>query len=123
MHTVTCPKCQNVLKVPKPVFDAKVRCAACKAVFVASSVPVASSAPVVVQPAVREVILVTGDGEELASAITEADMRVRTFRAAAPAVDVSSIDDVLAALSAETHEHVVIVERAEGGGFEVIPLD
>ena len=80
-------------------------------------------APVVVHPAVRDVILVTADGEELASAITEADMRVRTFRAAAPAVDVSSIDDVLAALSAESHEHVVVVERADGGGFEVIPLD
>lgn len=50
MHTVTCPKCKNVLKVTKPVFDAKVRCAACKTVFVASSVPTAPSAPVVVQP-------------------------------------------------------------------------
>jgi len=79
--------------------------------------------PVVVRPAVREVILVTGGGEEIASAITEADIRVRTFRAAAPAVDVYSIDDVLAALSAETHAHVVVVERADGGGFDVIPLD
>ena len=67
------------------------------------------------------VILVTGGGEEIASAITGADIRVRTFRAAAPAVDVSSVDDVLAALSTESHENVVVVERADGG-FEVIPL-
>jgi len=50
MHTVTCPKCKNVLKLPKPVSNAKVRCAACQTVFVGSSVPVASSPPVVVQP-------------------------------------------------------------------------
>ena len=78
--------------------------------------------PEVVLPAVRDVILVTGDGAGLARAITEADIRVRTFHAAAPAVDVESVDEVLAALSAEAHEHVVVVERADGG-FEVIPLD
>jgi hypothetical protein len=71
---------------------------------------------------VRDVILVTADGEELASAMTEADIRVRTFHTAAPAVDVESADEVLAALSAEAHEHVVVVERADGG-FEVIPLN
>jgi hypothetical protein len=78
--------------------------------------------PEVVLPTVRDVILVTGNGEGLASAITEADIRVRTFHAAAPAVDVESVDEVLATLSAEVHEHVVVVERADGG-FEVIPLD
>jgi len=50
MHTVTCPKCQNVLQLPKPVSNAKIRCAGCQSVFVASSVPVASPSPVVVQP-------------------------------------------------------------------------
>jgi hypothetical protein len=81
-----------------------------------------AEAPVVVQTAVREVILVTADGEELASAMTEADIRVRTFHTAAPAVDAESVDEVLAALSAEAHEHIVVVERADGG-FEVIPLN
>lgn len=79
--------------------------------------------PKVVEPTVREVILVAADGEELANAIAEADMRVRRFPAAAPSEDVGSIDEVLAVLSGETHEHVVVVERAKGGGFEVIPLD
>jgi hypothetical protein len=82
-----------------------------------------AEAPEVVLPTVQDVILVSADGEELASAITAADIRVRTFHAAAPAVDAASIDDVLAVLSGETHQHVVVVERAEGGGFEVIPLD
>ncbi len=82
-----------------------------------------AEAPEVVLPTVQDVILVSADGEELASAIAAADIRVRTLHAAAPAVDPASIDDVLAVLSGETHQHVVVVERAEGGGFEVIPLD
>lgn len=82
-----------------------------------------TEAPKVVEPTVREVILVAGDGEELANAITEANIRVRKFPAAAPAEEVASIDEVLTVLSGETHKHVVVVERAEGGGFEVIPLD
>ena len=79
--------------------------------------------PEVVGPAVREVILVAADGEELANAIAKAGMRVRRFHAAAPAAEAVSIDEVLSVLSGETHETVVVVERAEDGGFEVIPLD
>ena len=79
--------------------------------------------PTPVKSTVREVILITEDGAELANALRAADMRVRTFPAAAPAEEVASIDEVLAALSSETHEHVVVLERAEDGGFEVIPLD
>ena len=78
--------------------------------------------PEVVKPAVREVILITSDGKEVMEAITEADIRVRTFHAAGPALDVSSVGDVVAALSSETHQHVVVV-TTEDGGFEVIPLD
>ena len=39
MHTVTCPTCHNILRVPKPFVEAKVHCTGCGAVFVGSSVP------------------------------------------------------------------------------------
>ena len=78
--------------------------------------------PEEVGPAVREVILVAADGEELANAIAKAGFRVRRFPAAAPAAEAASIDEVLTVLSGETHETVMVVERAEDGGFEVIPL-
>jgi len=78
--------------------------------------------PEVAGPTVREVILVAADGKELADAIAKAGIRVRTFPAAAPAEEAASIDEVLAVLSGETHETVMVVERAEDGGFEVIPL-
>ena len=78
--------------------------------------------PEEVVPAVREVILVAADGEELANAIAKAGFRVRRFPAAAPAAEAASIDEVLTVLSGETHETVMVVERAEDGGFEVIPL-
>lgn len=80
-----------------------------------------AEAPEEVKPTVREVILITSDGKEVTQAITEADIRVRTFHAAGPALDVSSVHDVVAALSSETHQHVVVV-ATEDGGFEVIPL-
>ena len=78
--------------------------------------------PEVVGPAVREVILVAADGEELANAIAKAGFRVRRFPAAAPPAEAVSIDEVLTVLSGESHETVMVVERAEDGGFEVIPL-
>ena len=78
--------------------------------------------PVAVKELVREVILITEDGAEVSSAMKAADMRVRVFAAAAPAVDVASVEEVLAALSSEAHRHVVVVDRGEDGGFEVIPL-
>jgi hypothetical protein len=77
--------------------------------------------PEVVEPTVRDVILITSDGKEITKAIADADFRVRTFHAAGPALDVSSIEDVVAALTSETREHVVVVAMEEGG-FEVIPL-
>ena len=81
-----------------------------------------SATPKPAKAFVRDVILVSGDGAELGDAITAADMRVRVFPAAGPAVEVASIEEVVAALSGETHQHVVIVDRGEDGGFEVIPL-
>ena len=81
-----------------------------------------TEAPTPVKVSVREVILITEDGAELSSVMRGADLRVRVFRAAAPAVDVASADDVIATLSGETHQHVVVVDRGEDGGFEVIPL-
>ena len=76
----------------------------------------------VVRPTVRNVILIAADGSEARKAITEADISVRTFHAAGQALDVSSVEEVVAALSSETHEHVVVIAR-DDGGFEVIPLD
>ena len=67
-------------------------------------------------------ILITGDGAELRSAIVDADMRVRVFPVAGPVVEVGSVADAMAALSGETHQHVVVVDHGEDGGFEVIPL-
>jgi hypothetical protein len=77
--------------------------------------------PEVVEPTVRDVILITSNGKEITEAITEADFRIRTFHAAGPALNVSSIEDVVAVLRSETHAHVVVVAMEEGG-FEVIPL-
>jgi len=78
--------------------------------------------PEEVGPAVREVILVAADGEELANSIAKAGFRVRRFPAASPAAEAVSINEVLTVLSGETHQTVVVVERAEDGCFEVIPL-
>ena len=39
MHTVTCPTCHNILKVPQPIHEARVHCTGCDTVFVGSSVP------------------------------------------------------------------------------------
>ncbi len=78
--------------------------------------------PAAPKPHVRDVILITADGQDLTQALTEADMRVRTFHAASNPVDLASIDEVLAALGSETHQTVVVVTTEEGG-FEVVPLD
>jgi hypothetical protein len=81
-----------------------------------------ATAPKPVAAAVRYVILITEDGADLRSAIVDADMRVRVFPVAGPAVAVGSVEDAVAALTAETHENVVVLDRGEDRGFEVIPL-
>ena len=40
MHTVMCPNCDKVLRIPKAVSNARIRCTGCQAVFVASSTPI-----------------------------------------------------------------------------------
>ncbi len=81
-----------------------------------------STTPKPAKAAVRDVILITSHGAELRSAIVGADMRVRVFPAAGPVVEANSVEEAMAALSGETHRHVVVVDRGEDGGFEVIPL-
>jgi hypothetical protein len=71
--------------------------------------------------AVREVILVSEDGEALASAMSTAHYRIRRLHAAAPPSLEDSVEAVLRVLDAETHERVVVVTT--GDRFEVLPLD
>lgn len=70
--------------------------------------------------AVREVLLVSEDGEALASAISDAHFRVRRLHAAGPPTFTGSIDEVIAALEAESHERVMLVD--DGERYEVVPL-
>ncbi len=71
--------------------------------------------------AVREVILVSEDGEALASAMSAAHYRIRRLHASAPPSFEDSVEAVLRVLDAETHERVVVVTT--GDRFEVLPLD
>jgi hypothetical protein len=71
--------------------------------------------------AVREVILVSEDGEALVSAMSAAHYRIRRLHASAPPSLEDSVEAVLRVLDAETHERVVIVTT--GDRFEVLPLD
>jgi hypothetical protein len=68
----------------------------------------------------REVLLVSENGEALASAISDAHFRVRRLHAAGPPTFTGSIDEVIDALEAETHERVMLV--ADGERYEVVPL-
>jgi hypothetical protein len=70
--------------------------------------------------AVREVLLVSDNGETLAAAISEAHFRVRRLHAAGPPTVTGSIDGVIEALEAETHDRVMLV--ADGERYEVVPL-
>jgi hypothetical protein len=72
--------------------------------------------------ALREVLLVTPDGDELSAAIRHADVRVKIMHAAAPASLAPSTDEVLSMLLQETHHRAVVVDRG-AGDFEVVPLD
>ncbi len=70
--------------------------------------------------ALREVLLVSENGEALASAISDAHFRVRRLHAAGPPTFTGSIEEVIDALEAETHERVMLV--ADGERYEVVPL-
>lgn len=54
MHSVTCPRCNKVLKVPKPVSNGRIRCTGCEAIFVASSTPAGAPAAAAHPPAVQQ---------------------------------------------------------------------
>lgn len=75
------------------------------------------------RPVVRDVLLVSADEPQLAARLsTELGVRVRTLRRLEPAAGPVRVEDVLADLRAETHEHIVLVTSAEGG-YEVVPVD
>ncbi|MDJ0792275.1 MAG: DUF5671 domain-containing protein [Acidimicrobiia bacterium] len=73
------------------------------------------------QPRLRDVILVSEDGATLAAAMSDAHLRVQRLHAAAPMTVAPSIDEVMDALSSETHERVLVV--ASGDHYEIVPID
>lgn len=81
-----------------------------------------SVAPDEERPALREVILVCPDDEQLAAAITPTGANVRPLRVVASPTTASSIDDLLEALRTETHQRVVVVAGRDNG-YDVMPID
>ena len=71
--------------------------------------------------AVREVILVSDDGDAVIGALAEAHIRVQRLHAAAPIVVTPSVEGVMDTLGAETHQRVVVL--SSGDHFEVVPVD
>ncbi len=81
-----------------------------------------AAAPERERPALREVILVSADGEQLAEAIhARTGATVRPLRVVAAPTPAGSADDVLEALRTEKHRRVVVVGDGDGG-FDVMPL-
>lgn len=80
-------------------------------------------APRQAHPGVRDVLLVSADGADLADALSrELGADVRTLRRVEPAAAPTRVDDVVADLRAETHEHVVLVVTPDGR-YEVVPVE
>ncbi len=82
-------------------------------------------APPPAKPAVHDVLLVTGDGAELAAALArELGVPVRSWRrldgngAARPV----PVDEVVAAVRASPHEHLVVL-TTPAGTYELVPVD
>jgi hypothetical protein len=81
-----------------------------------------SVAPGEERPALREVILVCRDGEQLAAAISaRTGATVRVLRVEPDRVPATTVDDLLEALCVEEHEQVVIVPGGDAG-YDVLPV-
>ncbi len=75
------------------------------------------------RPALREVILVCTDGEQLAEAINaHTGATVRPLRVVAGPTAAGTIDDVLEALRTEKHQRVVVVAGRDDR-YDVIPIE
>jgi len=82
-----------------------------------------ASAPDEERQVLREVILVSTDGEQLAEAInSQTGTTVRLLRVAADPTDANTLDDLLEALHTQKHQQVVVVAVGEHG-YDVIPID
>ena len=82
-----------------------------------------TAAPDEERPALREVILVCTDGEQLAEAINaHTGATVRLLRAVAGPTAAGTVDDVLEALRTEKHQRVVIVADRDDR-YDLIPID
>lgn len=74
------------------------------------------------RPALRDVYVVTAQGDDLAAALRGTNVRVHLMHTASPPLLAPTVDEVLAALRNETHPQVVVVETG-GGEFELLPIE
>jgi hypothetical protein len=82
-----------------------------------------AEAPEHAKPALREVILVSSDGQDLVTALSAStDAHIRTLHGAGRPVHADTIAQVVEALAAETHARVVVIDGDEAG-YEVVALE
>jgi hypothetical protein len=71
-------------------------------------------------PALREVVVV-GSGEDVAAISGGVSVRVQGLRVVDDPTEAETLEDVLAALDAETHGRIVVI--ADDGRYRLMPLD
>ena len=77
-------------------------------------------APHEVLPTLREIVVI-GSGEDVDAITSGTGVRAQALRVVGEPTEAETLDDVLSALSAETHSRVVVI--AEDGRYRVLPLD
>lgn len=71
----------------------------------------------------REIIFVGSDGAELSAALSDrSGLSVRTMASSGTPRRIDSLDELLAAIAAETHPKLIVIED-ETAGYEVVALD
>ena len=82
-----------------------------------------TAAPDEERPTLREVILVSTDGERLAEAITaRTGATVRPLRVVAGPIAAATVEEVLEALRTEKHQRVVVLADGDDG-YDVMPIE